>query len=243
VACPAARTPDWPGTTRSPPRSPRCWRSAGTFGDPGQPRLWTRPLQRVQRTALPGGLRAGAEVWERLAWYPALRLTYAVGVATAAGGLEGLLFPLLAQPVQTARDLQPAWRALAPHRVVDPDVVRAMPGWTGSRDGLSIHLRATLRPAFAGILDNDEFAEAFERYEYLRSLLEVHLSGGRVTSLGEFAWFVYNRRTSLAERIAAEVEALGPNWPLLRAGAFGGTVPAVRRAQALLGEHLQRRFF
>jgi hypothetical protein len=215
----------------------------GYFGDPGQLRLWTHPLQRVRRTALPARGCCGAEVWERLAWYPALRLAYAIGVAAVAGGREGLLLPLLTQQVVTSRGLEPSWRTLAPHRVVDAELVRAMPNWTGSRDALSIHLRTTLRPAFVGILAEDEFAESFERFEYLRSLLELHLSGGRSTSLGEFAWSVYNRTTPLAGRIAAEVDALGPSWPLLRAGAFGGSVPAFRHAQAQLHDCLRRRFY
>ena len=214
----------------------------GYFGDPGQPRLWNRPLQRVLRGAAQTAGRADGEVWERLAWYPPLRITYAVGVAAVAGGREGVLPSLLTQQVRTVRDVQPAWRALALHRVLDPDVARAMPGCAGSRDALSIHLRATLRPALAGILTDDEFAETFARYEYLRSLLELHLSNGRCTSLGEFAWSLHTSGSPLAELVASEVDALGPSWPLLQAGAFGGSAHAVRQAQAQLSDRLERRF-
>lgn len=215
----------------------------GYAGDPGQERLWKRPLRRVMRTALPRAGRAGGEVWERAAWYPALRLSYAVGIGAVAGGREGLLWPMLSGLVPTARDLVPTWRVLCPHRVIAPDLARRMPGWTGSDQALSTHLRRTLEPAFGGVLGADEFADEFERYEYLRSLLELHLSDGRSTALGEFAWAVHSSGSFVATRITDELDALGETWPLLRAGAFGGSVEAVRQAQRHLQEHLQRRFF
>ena len=214
----------------------------GYVGDPDQPGLWNRPVQRVCRTAVPVEARLAGEVWERAAWYPALRLAYAVGVGAVAGSREGVLHSLLTQQVPTAAGTRPVWQALAPDRIVDPELARRMPGWTGSCHGLSVRLRETLWPAFRGILGADDYARAFERYEYLRSLLELHLGGGRGTSLGEFAWLVHDHRSVVADRIADEVAALGTSWPLLRAGAFGGSVEAVAVARADLRRHVHDSF-
>lgn len=214
----------------------------GYVGDPDQPGSWNRPLQRVCRTAVPVEARLAGEVGERAAWYPALRLAYAVGVGAVAGSREGVLHSLLTQQVPTAAGTRPVWQALAPDRVVDRELARRMPGWTGSCHGLSVRLRETLWPAFAGILARDDYARAFERYEYLRSLLELHLGGGRASSLGEFAWLVHEHRSPVDRRITEEVATLGMSWPLLRAGAFGGSVEAVTAAQAQLRQHAYDRF-
>ena len=43
--------------------------------------------------------------------------------------------------------------------------------------------------------------------------------------LGRFAWNPSGReKTGIAEIISAEVAQLGGNWPLLRAGLFGGSL-------------------
>ena len=214
----------------------------GCFGDPEQKRLWSRPLQRVLRTAAHSAAEADGEAWQRLAWYPPLRLSYAVGVAAVAGGREGVLRSLVTQQVPTVRQVRPAWQALALHRVLDPAVAGLIPGCAGSHDALSIHLRRSLRPAFAGILADGEYADTFARFEYLRTLLELDLSDGRLASLGEFAWSLHNHGTALPGLIASEVRALGPSWPLLRAGAFGGDPDAVLRAQSRLHGRVERRF-
>ena len=53
---------------------------------------------------------------------------------------------------------------------------------------------------------------------------------------------MHNARSLVVETITEEVAALGESWPLLRAGAFEGSVAAIGRAQAHLRRHLAHRY-
>ncbi|MDX8029948.1 toll/interleukin-1 receptor domain-containing protein [Lentzea sp. BCCO 10_0856] len=113
--------------------------------------------------------------------YAALLVSYAYGVAATAVERDELV-----------------WEALHGHpmplyRVVDPQYVDGL---------LSTRLRRVLRPVFDLVRDT-RYEDAFEEYEYLRSLIEVHDSVA-APSLGEFA----RRGSPVGERMAARLERL-----------------------------------
>ena len=113
--------------------------------------------------------------------YAALVVSYAHGIAAVAGERDEL-----------------AWRALHGHpmphyRIVDPQYLDEM---------LSTRLRKLLRPVFASVRES-RYEEAFEEYEYLRSLIEVHDSVA-APSLGEFA----RRGSPVGARMAARLHRL-----------------------------------
>ena len=184
-----------------------------------------RPLLEVVAT----GVGAGAdEVWaaalERLVDevaedYPALLLACAIGVAAVAAGRDELVHVVLRGDVV---------ERLRTYRVIDPLHVRG---------SLSARLRSVLRPAFAE-LGAARFARAFEDFEYLKSLLELHESAA-AASLGDFAADVARGRSQVVERVGRR---LGAGSPLLRAGAFGGDPANVELARRRLDAVLRTRY-
>jgi hypothetical protein len=83
--------------------------------------------------------------------------------------------------------------------------------WPHSR-----HLRQSCRDALADITDDSEYTRAFDRYEYLRSLLELHYSPQALSpaALGEFITRAGGTST------IPSADEIDDTWPLVTAGAF-----------------------
>lgn len=196
------------------------------YGEDQHDTYWLRPIVRMCRSAaaddsemLPGALRPTRR-------YPALWLYYSAGVAAVAAARERFVTVVMrAGPFPApSRGADELWEFLHPRAVLDYRLVDRMPKWGGAevRFGLSKHLRMTIRPVFGDLLDDAEFAVAFERFEYLRSMIEADL--GHEPALGEYASVAGTMPPSIGRVIQREIRGAGPSWPLLRAGAFGGEV-------------------
>ena len=124
--------------------------------------------------------------------YPALRLVTAVGVAAVAAHREHLLTPLLVRTSSSTLDINgeaPLAECLLPQRVIH-DEAALMPQYqTTSRPPwpASHYLKGSCRAALADLTDDTEYAAAFDRYEFLRAMIEIHHTRGRTAALGEFA--------------------------------------------------------
>jgi hypothetical protein len=170
--------------------------------------------------------------------YPALRLVTAAGVAAVAARREGVLIRFLVQTSSSTLELngtaQLAW-SLHPRRVLHAETARLMPQyqppsqprWLASR-----YLRLSCRPALTDLTDDSEYEAAFDRYEYLRAMIEIHYTPGARAALGEFVF-----RWGAGTPGVAEID---DHWPLIVAGGFGGNAAEARRAhQALLQQIAQ----
>lgn len=170
--------------------------------------------------------------------YPALRLVTAVGVAAVAAHREQFLLPLLVKTSSSTLELNEdgalIW-SLHPWRVIHAEVGRRMPQyqpglgpiWPAGR-----YLRASCRSALADFTDDSEYAAAFNRYEFLRSMLEIRYTSGRRAALGEF---VTRRGTNAFD--AGEID---DQWPLVAAGGFDGDAAQAREYHAaVLGQIAQ----
>jgi hypothetical protein len=91
------------------------------------------------------------------------------------------------------------------------------PIWPASR-----YLRASCRAALADLTDDSEYVAAFDRYEFLRSMIEVHYTQQRRAALGEFV-SRWGARTP-------DVADIDDQWPLVEAGGFGGDAAEARQA-------------
>lgn len=205
-----------------------------TVGDVDQDDLWIRAVERMLNRVN----RRAPSLWTDAEAYPALLLTYAIGIAGTARGRDDVVFRLLMQARLEASNT-PAIRALALRHVVDPRYAADFPEWHGARyhHALSRHLRRVLRPIFNELLDDHEYESAFEEYEYLRSLLELHDTA--FSSLGEFAFSLAVGHSAVRRRMSARLTA---DSALLRAGAFGGAVANVTAAQHQLDASIRGRY-
>ncbi|MCE7003457.1 toll/interleukin-1 receptor domain-containing protein [Kibdelosporangium philippinense] len=192
-------------------------------------RLLNRPVKRSTRFHEPWGAAAG---------YPALLLLYGIGVAAMSAGRDDIVYRALME-VEVKSTGDTALRALALRHVVDPRIAAAFPDAQGlpHRYALSHHLRLALRPAFDDLLGDRDYAAAFEQYEYLRSLLELHYTA--FSSLGEFAFYLAENRTAVHERMKALIVA---DSALLNSGAFGGAMANVTAARQELESAVHGRY-
>ena len=100
---------------------------------------------------------------------------------------------------------------------------------------VSDHLCEIVRPWVEELEpDQDSYERAFDRWEYLLGLAMFDLTraaGRGYAPVGRLSWRGdYGGGIEIA--LAAEIEAAGSDWPLLRGGLFG-------RAPARLGESVQ----
>ncbi|MDX8147820.1 toll/interleukin-1 receptor domain-containing protein [Lentzea sp. BCCO 10_0061] len=170
-----------------------------------------------------------AQVLERQP-YPALLVSYAIGVAAVAARHDELVHTVL------SRDL----RTLVPYRVVEPHVAELLPKWRGARPhgALSAHIRSVVRPHFRELTSDREFDRAFDGFELLRSLLELH-HAGVAPSLGEFAYRLARGETAVLDGVT---DRLRTGSPALLAGAFDGDVANVEKAVRQLESTVRMRY-
>ncbi|MGW6935334.1 toll/interleukin-1 receptor domain-containing protein [Lentzea sp. NPDC054927] len=208
-------------------------------GDRRHDELWTALVERFLR---PESRHRGAQdVWINATAYPALLLTYVIGVAAVAAGREDLVHRLLCRASATGTDgrTTPVLRALVLRNVVDPRHAAALPAWGGAppHQALSVQLRQVLSRVFFNVVDGAAFDWAFADYEFLRSLLELH--DAPFSSLGEFAVRLEHDDSVIYQRNASRLDA---DSALLRAGAFGGDPAQVAAAWRELRQATRARY-
>lgn len=191
------------------------------YGSDAQSDSWCQLLEAVGN---PGGDGNGYTMLLDLRRYPALLLLYAGGVAATAAGRYGTLLALLTRPklhnARTDQD-QPPLVGLAPYRVIDRDLVNTMlkQRWYCP---LSEHFfrlfREPLRPFLA---DDRRYERCFDRFEYLRCLLEVDQTGSP-RSTGRFGWRWKFPSDDVRKEVEADEARAGKSWPLYKSGCFGG---------------------
>ena len=217
------------------------------WGNEDATKLWVASLQRIANASESGG---GLVYLLKLRRYPALLLLYSAGLASVAVGNYSTLAALLTKP--KARDDQNKNEAICsevyPIAVMERDVGHLLPGLERHHTPLSDHLYDKLRGLLREFLPRDEdYQDAFDRFEYLLGLVHADLNRWEVENgwwgpVGCFAWrgsrFPQEGRTS--QKIGVEIEAEGANWPLLKAGLFGGSLEQLKTAKTKFDGFLGR---
>ncbi|SCF11728.1 toll/interleukin-1 receptor domain-containing protein [Micromonospora chokoriensis] len=215
------------------------------FGAAKHDNIWSRSISRVTTAIWNDHPSSWNGFWANAARYPSLRLFYAAGVAAVASTREHLIEKMMGMgPFEiVGREEQELWQVIYPNLVIRDEEMKLLPKWEGTRyyHSLSKHLRTSTCHAFDELLDDAEFARAFERFEYLRSLLEIDKSG--YSALGEYSWYVAHRRSKVHDRVRKDIEAARQDWPLVKAGAFKGDYNQAIRATEILFEQLSSRSY
>ena len=106
-----------------------------------------------------------------------------------------------------------------------------------------------LRKPFSDLIPSeDEYADTFDRFEYLLSLAEADwwITSGKWTrfSGGRFAWrHVPGSPGWLPRMVAAELERDGTAWPPLSAGLFGGDISRLQAAKTAVDEQAAKSYW
>jgi hypothetical protein len=213
--------------------------TAAFHGDADTDALVVRAVRRVAE--VPRDLGSFLEALGDARRYPALRLATCAGVAAVAAGREGLLVPLLVQTTSaalsnTGEETPLVW-CLFPWRVILADVAARMPQDQPNRvpsQPASHYLRMSCRAALADVTDDREYKTAFDRYEFLRGMLEIHYTREKRAALGEFVGRFG------ATRSVPDADQIDDQWPLVAAGGFDGDPEKARGAHAAVVQQISQ---
>lgn len=186
--------------------------------------LITKAIERVANR--PVGIDRFHESLRNLLWYPALLLTYAVGIcAVSREHYAHLRAALLDAQVDLLDRRIPAYVVLHATEVLGRHF-KQIAGLERRKTPWSERIYEACRSWFAHHLPEDKkFQRTFDQFEYLLGLIYWHHGGREWGPPGCFAW-----RWGFWSEDGAGFEffqrglAQGNDWPLLKVGFFGGSV-------------------
>ncbi len=192
---------------------------------------WVQCIERIANASFSSNGTVG---WLMLKRYPALLLMYAGGIASIVSDHYDTFAALLTEP--SIRDQEGEFSAallLNTWRVMEGDTEKSIPGRARQKTPLNNHLFIALREPLRELIPDDtRFDEMFDRFEYLSCLVSFDLRRDLRKKYPNFSgkWvgrfglkYRHRYENSIMKRIEEEAEAAGDDWPLLKAGLFGGT--------------------
>jgi len=197
------------------------------WGEKRHETLWTTTIERL------ANVDSGGEIyndWIEMRRYPAMLLMYGGGLAALASSRLETLVGLLtrAHVIENEKEL-PMAVELCCSEVMKPDVGKTLPGKATRRTPVSEHVRDQLRPNIKGLVPReDQYDRLFDRFEYIVALVYADHSeragcGYRVP-VGRFVWKDRDYGRHVTAETGEEIVKLGAEWPLLKAGLFGGSL-------------------
>jgi hypothetical protein len=210
------------------------------YGTQAHEKLWVDLMQRVANAS---GERAGFVDLRKLRGYPALLLLYGGGIAAIAADNYRTLLALLTKPKIPDEYLEtdgPLLHLLTPYDVIDKDVANRAMGQNW-HSPVSEHLLRLLREPLRPLMyDDRRYLGYFDRFEYLRSLLEIDTKAD-FPSIGRFGWRRRGVQQDVRKEVQTEEANAGQNWSLYKAGWFGGQRERFMEAKGKLEVMLARQ--
>jgi len=204
------------------------------------PALIERVVASVDRTQ-------AQTVWADLSLYPGVLLLYASGIGALLGSRYDNLRAVLVEPrLRYGSEDRRAAELLHPAAVLDDRRARGF-GLPNTFAPVSDRLASDLRPLLIDLVPDDgAFNRQFDQFEYLLGLVYVDIT---TSTWGPTGRFVTNQTAAAADRVVeAEAREAGESWPLLAAGAFGGSSERLEASLTRWRGHIdtvrgQARFF
>ena len=222
-----------------------------TWGRQEHEILWTRTIGDIANV---DKRMSGKTALIKLGRLPALIVLYAAGLAAVHRNHFGALRAVAVDPIyRDPMGASPVISAVHPAEiftdngatanvlaleadgleVTDSEIVALMRGRGRRRNTpVSDYLYQSLRQGFSDIiLDDDEYADSFDRLEAFLGLLatdamlQARVSGRYLHGpwFGRFSWRRSGSGKRIEEELSAEVNAQGSAWAPLHAGMFGGS--------------------
>jgi len=201
------------------------------WGDESQSALWVTAIN--QTVDLPRPQGTFYPDLESMRTYPALLLMYGAGIAALAKQKYELLSAILTQPHfgegSERRPLIVELSGRSVTSVADKNTGRLAPV------RLNYYLQRFFRERFRQLILNDrDFQDLFDRFEYLFGLVRMHLSQGWSFWSGEYLHRFGG--TPPRKLLEEELKTDGEKLPYLRVGMFDGSVAKLTETQAALLE-------
>lgn len=216
----------------------------GVYHDDGtHDRVWLRTVERLVRMRDVAPMGRYHDELEKLRHLPALLATWTIGVAVVLSHREELLAsiatrPQWAYPHSGHTPEGPTWY-LNPVRVVEAQELHDM--HRAANNGKLLYpqsnwLKDTLREPFRLVEPHDSaYHEACSRFEFLMSMIamDTGLEYRAYPWVGEF--FLHSTWGWDSNGLPGSIgQELADDWPLLRAGAFEGSLERAQMAHAPL---------
>ena len=211
------------------------------YGTPEQDDVWLGAVRRLAELEV---VNPRANRWGDFFRYPALLTLYAAGIAAVAARRYELLASLLLIPIRSSqgREASPIVQSMYPGNIVREGAAHLLLADQGLGQNLPVptnqYFHLALRPVFADLIPaGDDYDSAFDRFEYLVSLVERDLDTQTGGGYPMHRWFDRRargftwRRSRMAERMGEEINQAGEQWPPLQAGLFGGSVERILEAK------------
>lgn len=201
------------------------------WGDQEHAKLWVGVMERIAQS--PTNARGSY-----FPLFPALFIFYSAGLAAIAAENYEVLAVLLTKPVLQVNDeSRPLVQFLYPSKIANQNSAQCLPGMDRHHTPMSDYLHERLPSSLKDfLLDEKNFDRAFNRLEYLISLVFCDLrlkAGGRVWGpLGRFGWQgCYGGQKPICVIFDEEIAVQGSEWPPLRAGLFDGSIERLKEVK------------
>jgi adenylate kinase family enzyme len=199
--------------------------------------------------------RDGNVVLIELQYYPALLLAYAAGISALAARRFHNLAAILKEPKYRESPYDEKKPAI--ERLNVESVFRE-PKWVPRQNAVNNapndYLSGLLRPILHDYLPEDAgYEETFDTFEYLLALTYLDIVSESYAPNGRFGWRYTGRlarasglveeiwdRSPLAEFVRTGVEQ-GPEWGLLKAGFFNGSIKRFKEIMEIHKKLLQNQ--
>jgi len=209
-------------------------------------KLWIRCLERVATASESNG---GDQLLRDVALYPVRLLMYGCGVAAAASDRDETVAALLTQARTSRCHRKSLWHGIGEETHVhwfDGIVSVDLPSGALGPHPISHHFFNRLLPEFRDYISGeDEFRAAFNRFEYLAALvyadLERQQNPGTDYVWGPHGLFAWRGGAAVTADLQEEVEREGDEMPLLKAGAFGGSIKRLKAVKEPFDDFIKKR--
>ncbi len=198
----------------------------GYWGGDIHSEILSMPLRRICGRLGPA---SGTTGWIALRWYPALILLYKAGIASIAGGnyrnLKALFDARVHDPEHFRSEVT-AILAVTSGLHDANDTFKTIPGRERNFTPRSEHLFKILQPDLDDLLFlGEDYERHFDRFEILYALEHANQYSRIWGPVGRFGWKYRSRGTqSPFYQLVSEGTTQGAEWPIIKAGLFGGSI-------------------
>lgn len=212
------------------------------WGRPEQAGIWLNAQQRILDSVLQG---SGSTGILDASLYPALLLHYATGVSCLASNNYETWKQLLSSR-RRGRGEDDFIFQIFPGSILRHDALNQLQG-TNYHLPVNDRIHDILREPLRDVIPDDRtYSDTFDKFEYLRSLVEYdhELNNLEFTmahpTIGRFGW--RNKRTDehISRIVQSEIDTQGTEWPLIKFGYFGGKMDRLNQVKESLDNAISR---